>query len=117
MIPYKNAVLTAITAVGTTQDYDVPAQPGVDRWTGSEPIYVSETLTDVQSSRVGDPASGQRLDILVATRLEVPYPIGRLAASGDTVTYTYEGAERVRLINDILLSPLVNRARLVLADA
>lgn len=107
-IPYTNGVLTAVTGVGTSDDYDTPASSGTNRWTGTTGIYVAEEileeLTDGQINEV------QR------TRLEIPHTVGRLVQRGDTLTYTHEGTTRTGIAGTLAHAPLVNRVKVLLED-
>jgi len=107
---YSNAVLTKITAPGTSDDYDTPAGAGTDRWTGSIDITVRrDPIVEVQG--------GQALDVVRSTRIEVPYDVGRLIQHGDTLTYDYEGREWDRAVDDVTRAPLTGRVRVELEPA
>lgn len=109
MLPYVNATLTAVTAVGTSADYDTPAAPGLARWTGSEGIYVAEEIVETLSPG--------KVDEVKQTRIEIPYTIGKLVERGDTLTYTYEDAPVARVAGTITHAPLVGRVRVLLENA
>jgi hypothetical protein len=108
-LPYVNSTLTAITAPGTTGDYEVPPVPGADRWTGAVGVYVADELIQVESPG--------RVDEIIKTRLEIPYDVGKLVERGDTVTYQFEATSHTRVAQDLLHAPLVGRVRVVVADA
>lgn len=84
MIAYANGTLTAITARGTTADYDVPEALGATRWAGSVGVTVREELLE--------DLSGGNLTEVKQTRVEIPYPVGSKVVRGDTLTYIYEAA-------------------------
>lgn len=109
MIPYRNASLTAITAVGTSPDYDDPGTAGTVRWTGAEGIYVAEEIVETLSPG--------RVDEVKQTRIEIPYSTGSLVQRGDTLTYTYEGASTQRKAGTITHAPLVGRVRVLVENA
>lgn len=108
MIPYANATLTAITPQGTTADYDTPASPGAPRWEGELRIYVAEERRDDLGAETEDE--------IIITRLEIPHAVGRLVVRGDTLSYTFEGAEQERSAATISRAPLVGRVRVLLED-
>lgn len=108
MIPYVNAALTKITAIGTSDDYDDAATSGADRWTGSVGIYVDDTR--------GQVISPQRIDEIDQTRLEIPWTVGRLVQRGDTLTYTYQGATETGVAGTLSGDQLVGRRRVLLEN-
>jgi hypothetical protein len=108
-IPFSNAALTKITSVGSGDDYDQPASTGTDRWTGSVGIYVAEEIVEVLGN--------ERVDEVKQTRLEIPYAVGQLIVRGDTLTYTYEGAQVPRVAGTISRAQLIGRVRVLLEDA
>jgi hypothetical protein len=108
MIPYRNATLTKITAVGSSDDYDDPAVAGADRWTGSEGIYVDDTR--------GQILAPGRIDEIEQTRVEIPYAIGKLVQRGDTLTFTFNGTSQTGIAADLSGDPLVGRRRVLLED-
>jgi hypothetical protein len=108
-IPYVNASLTAITAVGTSPDYDDPGSPGTARWTGAQGVYVAEEVIETLSPG--------RVDEVKQTRIEIPYLIGKLVQRGDTLTYTYESASQQRKAGTITHAPLVGRVRVLVENA
>lgn len=107
-IPYVNAMLTAITNVGSTPDYDDPGTPGGDRWTGAQGIYVAEEIIETLSPG--------RVDEVKQTRIEIPYGVGKLVQRGDTLTYTYEAASQQRKAGTISHAPLVGRVRVLVEN-
>lgn len=109
MLPFVNATLTAITAPGTSADYDTPAAAGAARWTGSTGVYVAEELIEVQSPG--------KVDEVVRTRVELPYDVGRFVERGDVLAYTYEDAPHERVARNITHAKLVGRIRVTLEDA
>ena len=115
MIPYRNATLTGIAGGGTLEDFDAPAGADTPRWQGSVGIYVADELSEDRTARNDQRASS--VSEIVATRLEIPYDIGRLVQRGDTVTYLFENATHQRAARDIIRSEAVGRVRVLLADA
>jgi hypothetical protein len=109
VLPYVNATLSAITAPGTSSDYDTPPVPGAARWTGSLGVYVADELVQVESPG--------RVDEIIKTRIEIPYTIGQLVKRGDTLAYQFEATSHTRIAQDLLHAPLVGRVRVVVADA
>lgn len=107
-IPYVNATLTAIIPPASSDDYDTPGTSGAARWTGEQGVYVAEELVEDQT--------GDRVDELVQTRVEIPWPLGRLVNRGDVLTYTYEDGERTRKARNIIHAPIVGRVRVTLED-
>lgn len=107
-IPYVNATLTAITPPGSSDDYDTPGSTGAARWTGASGVYIAEELIEDQT--------GDRVDELVQTRVEIPWPVGQLVKRGDTLTYEYEDQARQRVARNIIHAPIVGRVRVTLED-
>lgn len=107
---YANAVLTKITATGTTADYDVPASAGADRWTGSVDVTI-------RRDPIVETIGGERLDVVRTTRMEVPYEVGVLIQHDDTLTYSYEGQTWSRKVDDITHAELTGRVRVELEPA
>lgn len=108
MIPYVNATLTKITAVGTHADYDTPATAGTDRWAGTLGIYVDDSR--------GQILAPGRIDEIEQTRVEIPYQIGKLVQRGDTLTFTYNSQAQTGVAADLSGDPLVGRRRVLLED-
>lgn len=108
MIPYTNASLTAITAVGTSPDYDNPGSPGTARWTGSQGIYVVEEPVETLSPG--------RVDEVVQTRLEIPWSVGSLVRRGDTLTFTFKGAQETGIAGTVTGDQLLGRRRVLLEN-
>jgi hypothetical protein len=108
VLPYTNAILTAITAVGTSPDYDDPGSAGTARWTGSEGVYVAEEIIETLSPG--------RVDEVKQTRIEIPYDIGKLVQRGDTLAYVYEGSATSRKAGTITHAPLVGRVRILVEN-
>lgn len=107
MIPYVNATLTAITAPGAGDGYDVDAPAGGQRWAGTVGIYVAEELVQIESPG--------RLDEVVRTRLEIPYRVGQLVRRGDTLAYELDGVvQQPRTAQNIIASRLTGRVRITL---
>jgi arginine/lysine/ornithine decarboxylase len=50
-LPQTNATLTAVDAVGASEDYDRPASAGSAKWSGAEPVYLSERRDRVGAVR------------------------------------------------------------------
>jgi hypothetical protein len=108
-LPYVNAQLTAITAVGVSPDYDDPGSAGTARWTGAQGVYVAEEIIETLSPG--------RVDEVKQTRLELPYTIGKLVQRGDTLSYVYEGMATSRKAGTITHAPLVGRVRVLAENA
>lgn len=108
-VVYANAMLTEITAVGSSDDYDQAAAPGAARWTGGVGITVRERLVEVLSA--------DRVDELKETHLELPYAVGRLVVRGDTLTYIWEDATVARAAGSIIHAKLAGRVRVSLENA
>lgn len=93
-LPQVNATLTAITAAGTSDDYDTPAGVGAAKWEGAAGAYVTErVLTGLQPGRV---------DRFRSTQIVIPGDLSPRVelAQGDTVAYRYAGAARTgRVLN------------------
>jgi hypothetical protein len=108
VLPYTNAILTAITGPGNAEDYDVPATTGTARWTGSLGIYYDDSK--------GQLLSPGRADQIDKTRLEIPYTVGNLAQLGDTVTFTVDGVPQTGMVAKVEGDPLLGRRRVLLQD-
>ena len=108
MIPYSNAVLTAITGVGVSGDYDTAATVGTNRWTGTSSIYVAEEI--LEELQAGELNQVQR------TRLEIPHGVGKQIKRGDTLTYTYDSGTQTGVAGTLAHAPLVDRVKVLLED-
>lgn len=104
---WTNATLTKVTAPGTTDDYDVAGGAGADRWTGSVGVTVRrDPIVETQS--------GEALNVVRSTRIEIPYDVGRLIQQNDALTYSYEDTTWTRRVDDILRVEKVGRVRVEL---
>jgi hypothetical protein len=110
VLVWSNGVLTKITGPGTSEDFDVPAGVGAQRWAGAVDITIRrDPIVEVRN--------GQTLDVVRTTRIEIPYDVGRLIEQGDTLTYLYEEREWARAVDDITRVPLTGRVRVELEPA
>jgi hypothetical protein len=110
MLVFTNATLTQIAGPGTSDDYDVPGTPGAARWTGSVGVTIRrDPIVEVQGA--------QALNVVRATRMEIPYDIGSVIEHNDAVTYTHEGQTLTRRVDDITRAREVGRVRVELEPA
>lgn len=108
-IPYKNGTLMIVRPHGTSDDFDGPGVNASPRWTGSLGVYVAEEL--LESATPG------RVDLIVKTRVEIPYAVGRLVQNGDELVFTdEEGDAQTRNAASIIHARLVGRVRVILED-
>lgn len=116
-IPLANAVLTAINQGGTADDYDTPATGGAARWTGSVDIYVAEQILQAESPPSAGDLAPRDVDEVLTARLEIPAWVGAQIQRGDSLTFTYESATKVRTVRNIIRAPFVGRVRVTLEAA
>jgi hypothetical protein len=109
VIPRANATLTAITAVGTSDDYDDSGTAGSQRWAGSVGAYVVDEL--IQDTTPGTVTERRR------TSLVVPSTVARQIKRGDTITFNYQGVQQARRARDLRITEIVGTARIALEDA
>jgi hypothetical protein len=85
-LPQTNATLTAVDAVGASEDYDRPASAGSAKWSGAEPVYLSERRDRVEQ--------GETTSIVITRAVIVDADLNVDWQEGDTLTVDY-GAETV----------------------
>lgn len=109
----RNATLSEVREPDLLPDYDQPAQPGAQKWSGSERVYWSERLERVQAANTTDVIEARSL--VVSDTLVVPWSIG------DRVTVTRDGSVAesgtVRKITVTSAPGLPGVVRLALEDA
>ena len=107
-----NAMLTAVSGPGFTEDYDDPGTSGSGKWTGTEEVLFSEQAERVQIGGSSNIIVARY--VVVDAELDVPWEIG------DVLTLTYDGDAKtvtVRRISKTLATGLDGVVRLVLDDA
>lgn len=107
MLPKTNARLLIITGGGTSEDFGSTEGADTEKWRGNQGAYITE--------RVLVEVGGGGLDEAKQTVLIIDS--GHTVAQGDTVTYTYDGAEHTRRVRDIERHKLVGTTRLHLWEA
>lgn len=107
----ENATLTRVQAAGLTADYDQPAQPGTEKWAGSQGAFFSEITERIQTGGATDVVV--RRSLVLDAALEVAFAIG------DLLTIDYDGDQRtavVRRVGRTIAPGLDGVTRLVLED-
>lgn len=88
-----NAHLTRIAGGGTSEDYDQPAGSDTARWTGSEEAHVTELVVEQ--------VDGTGLNQVKETRVLIPSTVQVVPDTGDTVTYSVNGTETSREVQQV----------------
>lgn len=106
-LPATNATVTAVHGVGTSEDHGHEATAGAVVWSGGEGGYLVEKR---------DRTTGKDADQRLRRFLVVPYALGRLVDTDQTVTFSYEGNELTEQIRSVELHLIAGTCRLWLAD-
>ena len=109
--PITNATLTRVRAGGGAEDYDQAPATGVDKWTGSQAVLVS----DQEVSQDGSDSS-----IVIERTVAVDDALDVEWARGDLLSYTYRGDTLAGTVRDVKTTTgngLPGVVRLVLRDA
>lgn len=93
-LPQANATLLSINGGGASEDYDAVEGADAVKWQGSADAYVKETITGRIEGGVLNKVKDTRL--VIPGDLEPPVKL----ATGNTVTYVYDGVTITRRIFD-----------------
>lgn len=109
MIPYANATLTKIVPLSASDDYEDVATEGTPRWESTVGVYVIDERVELQS--------GDAVNEVIQTRVEVPWRVGKLIERGDRLTYTDENGDvQERAAGTLTSTVLAGRVRVLLED-
>ena len=106
-----NATLTAVAGAGFSDDYDDAATAGASKWTGSEDVLYSTSMTEQNAAGTSDVIEARSL--VVSDDLDVDFEIG------DVLTWTYRGdtqSDSVQRIAPTTAPGLAGVVRLVIED-
>jgi hypothetical protein len=91
--PITNGTLTRVQAGGAAEDYDAVVAAGADKWTGAQPVFVSDE--QVSQDAGGDSTIVLSRSVAVDDALTVAW------ARGDTLTYTFRGSTATGTVQDV----------------
>lgn len=104
-----NARLTKIAGGGFSEDGSFTAGSDTARWTGSVLAHVTETTLEQ--------VDGNGLNQVKETRVLIPSTVNVVPATGDTVTYTLNGTEYNRDVQQVEDHSALGFYRLLFWDA
>lgn len=96
-LPQSNARITQVKASGSSEDYDRSQGNGSSKWTGDREAYVLEQWKTTYSKSEGGQSRQKRVTMYIPLDMVDTWSL----LTGDFVTYTFNGAQTTRKIQDV----------------